>query len=137
MMLALLVGGMLAPVAMGLSLAVFPIGGAILVYALASGIFAFWHPDESWEWGLRIALGFLVASLIVLTGVLVFTDTSLEMGSGSGFIKATLIFGLGPAVVGGCLGGMSGSMLAHKRYKRAGIALLALIVAAGSLPFVG
>lgn len=137
---ALLVGGVLAPFAMGLSLALFPVGGALLVYALASGIFAYRQPAQSWQWGLWVAGGFLLASFLALiVGIVagLFAGDEITAVFGGGFLKATLVFGLGPAVIGGCLGGMSGSLLAHKRYTLAAGVFAALSVTAGILPFIG
>lgn len=139
-LLALLVGAVLTPFAMGLSLAVFPVGGALLVYALTSGIFAYRHPHRSWQWGLWVAAGFLIANILLLTILLataLIASSGLDSIFGGGFFQATLIFGLGPAVIGGYLGGATGSLLAHKRHKLAAVLLTVLFAAAGILPFVG
>ena len=134
--LALLVGGLMTPVVMGLSLALFPIGAAMLAYAVAGGAFAFRQPDQSWQWGLWVASGLLLASALALTAASIFTNSGLGVGSNGGFIRATLVFGLAPAVIGGCLGGASGSLLARKRYKLAGVTITVLIVVAVALPFI-
>lgn len=135
---ALLVGGLLTPVAMGLSLALFPVGATMLVYAFAGGVFAFRQPAQGWQWGLWVVGGLLLLTTLTLIGVLLFTSRGFEVfSSNGGFLEVMLLFGLVPAVVGGCLGGTTGSLLAGNRYKRAGLAITVIIVIAAALPFVG
>ena len=115
--LALLIGAILTPVAVGLSLQLLPVVPALLIYALIAGIIAFRNPDQSWEWGLWAFGGMIVAlmlAILIIGGVAIWSGDQIDALSIWGMFEATSVFGLLPALVGGCLGGILGSYLSNR-----------------------
>jgi len=141
--LVLLIGALLTPVATGLSLQLLPMGPPVLIYALVAGFFAFRHPEQNWQWGLWTAGGMLVALMVVLLiggSFMWWTGNNVDPGAGWGIVKVTLVFGFAPALAGGCLGGIGGSLLARQSYKQFVVVLAvltAVLIAMAVFTYVG
>lgn len=115
--LSVILGALLTPVAMGLSLQLFPIVPSLLIFALIAGFFAYRYPKQNWKWGLWPAGGMVLAFVVVLligSGFILWSGENVDLQAGWGMTKATLGFGIAPGVVGGCLGGTMGSFLSKK-----------------------
>ena len=116
--LALLIGAILTPVAIGLSLQFLPVIPALLIYGIIAGFFAFRNPHQSWEWGLWAFGGMVIALLIgilMVGSVALWNGEQMDVSSVWGTLRATSIFGFIPALAGGCLGGLIGSNLSREK----------------------
>lgn len=135
--LAVLVGALLTPVATSLSLQLMPLGAPMIIYGFAAAVFAYLRPSQNWEWGLWTSSGMLAALAVVI----VLSPVAAVVSSGSVSLRAlwdmtriTLLFGFIPALFGGCLGGVTGILLAHRQYRNAavvggGLIAIAFVVA--------
>lgn len=133
----MLVGALLTPVAIGLSLQLMPLGAPMIVYGLAAAVFAYLRPSQNWEWGLWTSGGMLVALAVVI----LLSPVAAVVSSGSvslrtlwDMVRITLLRGFVPALFGGCLGGVTGILLAHRQYRNAavvggGLIAIAFVVA--------
>lgn len=117
--IALVVGVILTPIAIGLSLQLLPIGAPLLLYAIIGGIFAYLKPVQSWQWGFWTAGGMLIAIASVQLFAPMLSGGRIELAFNE-FTRITLLMGFLPALLGGCAGGLTGRDLAHSNYKRAG-----------------
>ena len=128
---ALILGGLLTPVAIGLSLQLFPLGAPMLLYAGLAAVFGYLRPSQSWEWGLWTSGGILLAlALALVLGSLasLFSSDFVGIGASWDMIRVTLLFGFLPALFGGCLGGVTGILIAHDQYRNAAV-VTAVVVA--------
>lgn len=124
--IALLVGVILTPIAIGLSLQLLPIGAPLLLYTLIGGIFAYLKPKQSWQWGFWTAGGMLIAIASVQLFAPMLSGGRIELAFNE-FTRITLLLGFLPALVGGCSGGIIGHELAHSNYKRA-VSIIGLVL---------
>lgn len=131
--LALLTGAVCTPVALGLSLQIWPFGGPLVLYAVVTAVFAYQHTESGWWWGLWTATGHLAALLLVIVGTALIADTSRFPSS---FVRVSAIYGLGPAVAGALLGATGVKVLSEARYELFGLVLGLLLVGAVLVTFL-
>lgn len=131
--LALLTGAVCTPVALGLSLQIWPVGGPLVLYALVTAVFAYQRPESGWWWGLWTGAGHLAAILLVIVGTALVADTPRFPSS---FVRVSAVFGLGPAVAGALLGATGVKVLSEARYELFGLVLGILLAGAVLVTFL-
>mgnify|MGYP006289207677 CR=1 FL=1 len=131
--LALLTGAVCTPVALGLSLQIWPVGGPLVLYALVTAVFAYQRPESGWRWGLWTGAGHLATIVLVIVGTALLADTATFPSS---FVRVSVIFGLGPAVAGALLGATGVKVLSEARYELFGLVLGVLLAGALLVTFL-
>jgi uncharacterized membrane protein YfcA len=118
--LPIVVGGLLTPVATGLSLQVAPMVAPALLYGVLGLIFGYRRPQPSWRWGLWLALGMALVTAVVafVLGIVLPVlrgDQGRSLEGEFEFVRITALFAVLPGLVGGVLGSLAGARLARGR----------------------
>lgn len=130
--LALLAGAVCTPVALGVSLQLWPLWAPMLLYALLTAVFAYRRPESGWLWGLWTTGGHVLALLLVAILNVLASEATGFAGSGTWpFLRVAGLFGLAPAFVGACLGGAAVGVLAKARYELFVLIIGAIVLLSG------
>jgi hypothetical protein len=116
----MLLGGVLTPVATGLSLQVAPLVAPLALYGVIGFAFGHWRPAQSWRWGLWIALGMVLVTVgaAVAMGIVVPVLSGGQGRSLAGefaFVRITTLFAILPGLAGGVAGALAGAALGRRR----------------------
>jgi len=117
---AAVVGALLTPPGAGLSLQLWPLVAPALLFALVGLFLGYRSPRLAWRVGLWMGVGLFLICLtlgVIVLGILVATGGGLaDVDAGTfDFARVTLLLVGLPGLVGGCLGGWCGALLARRR----------------------
>jgi hypothetical protein len=121
---AILLGALIAPLALLLADWPYPFLSAVILYGLLAFVFGLVSPARSWRWGVWVTLGILMMLVVLPAANLADASMGLRpnVTFSPRFVWLTFALTYLPGVVGGSAGGFAGSRLGWRWKLRKGAA---------------